>query len=242
MGSVVVTWTGRAQDEATRRSLTERIVALAQGHDEFFKERHWEPHEIKTYDCVLPEVLVDASMLPAGLSSSRLTPATPGYGAIRDLQVFGVAFSLPTLYLSNNWVSFVFIVDEDPALNGLLVRFDEPAAPSLAVPLNFASAGSNLTRIWVTTDEERDEANRIFEQSKPVITVPQIHLRYAWEKLMDDLLGWVKHFYLPDLYYWRYDEYPGYEQYAGVDRSDTDYREALFGRLCNLRYYLAQSR
>jgi hypothetical protein len=242
MGSVVVTWSGQTHDEETRRSLTERITTLARTHDEFFKERAWEPHEIRTYDCVLSEALVDASMFPPQLSSSRLTSAVPGYLSVRNLQVFGTAFSLPTIYPSDNWASFVFMIDEDPAIDGLLVGFDEPAPPSLTVPLNLSYSGSKLTGISLTTDQAREEANSIFKQGKQVLTLPKIHLRYAWEELMDDLLAWIKHFYLPELYYWRYGECPRYQQYAGVERSDALYRDAVFGRLCDLPYYLARSR
>jgi len=58
------------------------------------------------------------------------------------------------------------------------------------------------------------------------------HLRYKFEEWMDFLLGWIKHFYIPDLRYWRYDELSAYEwQFSKTNPKDTHRRDQLFGIL-----------
>src|SRR5437879_3755073 len=47
-----------------------------------------------------------------------------------------------------------------------------------------------------------------------------IHLRYYCEEWMDGLLGFVKHYYVPDMEYWRYEALSGYGRYLGLDPSD----------------------
>lgn len=52
------------------------------------------------------------------------------------------------------------------------------------------------------------------------VQCPFIHLRYYMESWVDILLAWVKFFFMPDLYYCRYDEFSGYgklsEEFAGL--------------------------
>ena len=59
-----------------------------------------------------------------------------------------------------------------------------------------------------------------------------IHLRYRFEEWMDFLLGWIKHFYIPDLRYCRYDWLPNYEWlFSKTDPKDTRQRDREFGIL-----------
>ena len=48
---------------------------------------------------------------------------------------------------------------------------------------------------------------------------PEVHLRYSLETRFDYLPAGVKHFYIPDLDYWRYGPNPGY---AKMDRRRAD--------------------
>jgi hypothetical protein len=42
------------------------------------------------------------------------------------------------------------------------------------------------------------------------------------------LLGWVKHFYVPDLWYWRSGDLTGYaEVFAGIDPEDERLRDGF---------------
>jgi hypothetical protein len=46
------------------------------------------------------------------------------------------------------------------------------------------------------------------------------------------LLGWIKHFYIPNLCYWRYEPLPAYEWlFSKTDPRDTHHRDRLFGIL-----------
>jgi hypothetical protein len=48
------------------------------------------------------------------------------------------------------------------------------------------------------------------------VSAPNIHLRYYLEEWSDFLLSWVKFFFVPDLYYRRYEDLSQYEPIRAV--------------------------
>jgi hypothetical protein len=48
---------------------------------------------------------------------------------------------------------------------------------------------------------------------------------------MTKFLGWVKHFYIPDLYYWLYGDYSGYEEIYSNTPKDVGTGSEYFKQL-----------
>jgi hypothetical protein len=46
------------------------------------------------------------------------------------------------------------------------------------------------------------------------LDAPSIHLRYAHEGFLDQLLAWLKYFYIEDLHFWRYEDLPNYDEWS----------------------------
>jgi hypothetical protein len=55
------------------------------------------------------------------------------------------------------------------------------------------------------------------------LTNPSIHMRYYLEHCFDYFLGWVKYFFIPNLYFWRYEDLPGYDELE--QRIDQEFLE-----------------
>jgi hypothetical protein len=45
-----------------------------------------------------------------------------------------------------------------------------------------------------------------------LVSTPNIHLRYCREEWSDRLLGWLKYFYIPNLFFQRWEDMPHYEE------------------------------
>jgi hypothetical protein len=58
-----------------------------------------------------------------------------------------------------------------------------------------------------------------------------VHLRYFAEGWMDRLLAFVRHFYMPQLPYWRYEELPGADSFSHIDPSDLEGREQAWAEV-----------
>jgi hypothetical protein len=113
----------------------------------------------------------------------------------RAVHLFGLEFRLydwRNLYGDNDRLSFVFAsVVDCPELTGVLVYVEDRA-------------------------ECQYYRNSLIRSADWFLTQPRIHLRYYCEDWMDQLLAYVKRFYLPDLWYWRYQELAGYDYHAEV--------------------------
>lgn len=119
---------------------------------------------------------------------------SPGQWAlsVTELHVFGIDFELfdpRKLYPSANRVSFVFVqCPEFPALDGCLCQVE---------------------------NKEQCQAynGQVLQAADWFITTPNIHLRYLHEEWTDRLLGWVKYFFVPDMFFSRYVEFSGFESF-----------------------------
>jgi len=94
--------------------------------------------------------------------------------------------------------NFVFLRSKNPDLDGLMVE---------AIILNDASPLKSSAEI--------------------LLRVPEIDLRYYLERWTNDLLGWVKHFFLPELMYWAWTENPGASEYNSFDPGDQMARDEI---------------
>jgi len=112
----------------------------------------------------------------------------------RAVHLFGLEFRLYDRrnFYDDDRLSFVFAsVAGCPELTGMLVYVEDQAECQYYKDSLIRSANWFLTR-------------------------PRIHLRYYCEEWMDQLLAYVKRFYIPDLWYWRYQDLAGYDYHAEV--------------------------
>ena len=58
-----------------------------------------------------------------------------------------------------------------------------------------------------------------------------IHLRYYCEQWMDLLLGWIKHYFISNLHYRRYEDLSGYPAFVGRDPGNAAERDILWDQV-----------
>jgi hypothetical protein len=240
MPSVVVNWTGQCQEESVRRDLCDQLAEIAAVAESFptanpetkrFEQQIGGKILVSGTALELEDVhrALDAEKSPetsAGFSPvssaedlalnesaslvHTLRLSGPDYSSIfslTDAALLGIEFRLPTIYHSEDLVSFVFLLCANPALNGIIVQPKDK---------------QHCTRF------ESD----IIGEADWFLNRPSIHLRYRFEEWMDFLLGWVKHFYIPQLRYWRYDPLPNYGWlFSKIDANDTRVKDQLLGTL-----------
>ena len=237
---MIVTWTGQCRDDLLRRDLCDKLAEIAKVSEAFLRGET----ATKRFDqqiggkillagtALQPEDLnraLDAEGSPetyAGLSrvslsedvsvdeSGRLVhtlklggPESSAIFSLRDAALWGIEFRLPTIYRDEDRVSFVFLLCANPGLNGTIVQVEDSK--------QCAQFESEAIR----------NADWFLHKSS-------IRLRYRFEEWMDFLLGWIKHFYIRDMDYWRYEWLPAYEwQFSKTDPKDTRQRDRLFGIL-----------
>jgi hypothetical protein len=127
----------------------------------------------------------DVPWLPAGGNDEE-----SGFFRLRSAHLRGLDFQLfnPGGYRGDDRISFVFLgCPEVPSLDGRLVK----------------AVDHDLVQMY---------ENEAIRAADWFIEEPGIHLRYSFEKWSDQLLAWVKYFLIPELYYWRYETFPGWEK------------------------------
>jgi hypothetical protein len=112
------------------------------------------------------------------------------------------SYTIPFALGRSKRMSFVFVQSEEPELNGRIVQVR---------PVN--------------------QQHRLSGMSPLVLVNPVIDLRYYLEKWMGSFLGWVKHFYVPEMNYWVWSENAGYHDYLGKVTKDRVTAEQHFDRL-----------
>lgn len=238
MPSVVVTWSGRCRDASVRADLCARLEELAQKLQSVFDE---DSVAIRRFDEALHgTILLDAGLFEDGEAPASLDRVDDDLFRAKRLAVSGVEFSVPSLYPGDDRFSFVFGIDADPAVDGLLLHFREPMRPRLihSVPFNAVETPSGTQITFMHDEVERAEAHA--RKSDHYLTAPRIHLRYNFEPWTDRLLGWVKRFYIPDLYYWHYEPLRGYDKLQRFDPAKRADRDVYFRALASPRWIFAR--
>lgn len=259
MGSVNVIWRGSCQNRTTQDELIDFLKILAERSAERVNgvapERpRWlevltdaraentplldpvrifnheitgrillEPHLAVDLNCLREEVqhtkTVLAPVEPGGMEKREefclsLSSTSPQYFLqLSRLRLYGIDFRLfdpRNLYPNSDRMSFVFIESPDlSALNGCLAQVEDPSQCRLYSNEEIRSAD------WF-------------------VSTPTIHLRYYLEEWSDCLFSWVKYFFIPNLYYWRYEDLPHYETIpeatakACQDGEMNDVRQSAF--------------
>jgi hypothetical protein len=215
MPTVLVTWSGRCPDAASREALCgclEQLAAISQS-------LYDSPPPIKKFDAAIEgTILMSGSVFGsppqgAGVNPAGEDPAGENLFSIEGASLFGIEFllfdprsTIPQVFPSEGRVSFVFLRHENPELDGLVVQVED----------------RQRCQLYLSDDIKRADW---------YLKLPEIDLPYYLELSMNDLLGWVKHFYIPSLHFWAWREDPGYEQFADVDPRDHSYRDLFFADL-----------
>lgn len=208
MPSVVVSWMGRFPDRAVQKELCTCLMPIAEASHRLycdFFEIQVKPrlHEGNNpYSTALLSQSVFGKLPPA----EELQPVGKNLFLVRDVSLYGLEFVLfdprrfnSSLLMAHSYdASFVFLRSDDPDLDGLMVE---------AIPLN--------------------DDSPLKSSADTLLRVPEIDLRYYLERWMNDLLGWVKHFFLPDLMYWAWTENPGASEYNSYHSGDRKARDEI---------------
>lgn len=254
MGSVTVTWAGRLAPGELRDELLSFANVLANENKHYWT-KYPQPisgfnrmlHEMRSRDVVaLPDVrsFADDISGPIVVSSDVLN-ASAGPTPVNDARRFGdelkaaglnfipddegsrhgcvvierarlegIDFRLfdpRGLYPTHDRISFVFLrTPEHPILDNVLVRVHDAEV----------CKGSNDPTV---------------RKAAWYLESPSVHLRYAYEEILDQLLGWLKFFYVPDLYFWRYEELSNYATWRSTYKELV--REYGLEKVRNLAFY-----
>ncbi len=216
MGSVYVRWTGRCTDEEVRGQLRDKLRELAISTFPYFED---SPGLQNYYGPIEGRILISPSLLdgtelelpaaahaPGGIElraagplGASKSPSPEQFLTTGHVFLEGIAFRLydgRQLYPGGDRISFVFAdFEEYPALNGSLVYVED-------------------------VEQCKRYDNEEIRTAEAFLDSPNIHLRYYYEEWMDHFLGWVKHFFIPDLAYWRYEPNSGYERFQDVPRDE----------------------
>lgn len=209
MPGVGAIWAGKFPDYAVQQELCACLLPLAEASHQFYADFFNFPHEPIWYDpsqrypaVLLSEYVFDRRPPPAGLEQVE-----PGYFLAKDVSLYGLAFDLfdprrfnsPIMMSHLSAVCFVFVHSADPALDGLMVR---------VVKLEGESA--------------------LKFNTNTLLYLCELDMRYYLVHWMVDFLAWVKHFFLPELHYWEWDENQGASMYDAFDPNDRRARDEIF--------------
>lgn len=211
MPSVEATWSGKCTNRQSQKDLCQKLLRLSEisigKYQEYFGINvqptiYGEPGGEEDY-------LISPGIFGGNKPPEKIEKVESGVYLGRKIGLYGLDFPLydprnytaPFALCESNRISFVFIRSQDPELDGLLVQ---------AFSVNQQHSLSSV--------------------ASTVLGVPVLDLRYYLEQWTGKFLGWVKHFYVPDLYYWLYGDLTNYNLYKGLESTrklDESYFEGL---------------
>lgn len=222
MGSVIAVWKGQCPQRDIQNELLAFLQRLAKAHVErrssmptrrpkfVDKLSAWRAENVPTqpqievFDqeltgriLVRSDVWEDHAGLIAAARRSGLDVLPEAlnskHGLLRleRVSVRGLDFQLydpRDLYPGEDRVSFVFLQNDDlPELSGCLVKV----------------AGKSTCEL---------SRNELIQSADWFLESPFLHLRYYLEEWFDAFMAWVKFFFVPDLFFHRYEANPGYSE------------------------------
>jgi len=199
MPSVIVGWGGRCADPRKRKGLTGKLIELGSISHSLFDPPLPAARPVTG---IAGRILVAPHLfLPEGEAQ-----AAGKFIELSELELGGVEFRFfdpRNIYEGEDRISFVFAgLPGRPETEGTIVQIEPKALCALY------------------DDPAIKEADHLVKRSS-------IHLRYYCEEWMDSLLGFVRHYYVPDMEYWRYEDLSGYGRYLGLDPDDEGQRKDL---------------
>lgn len=203
MPSVMVNWWGQCADPAIRQGLTAKLLQLGRLSHSLFEPPLPEPREAKP---LAGRILVLSELFQAENQAGNASQ----FIELPAIDLSGLEFRFfdpRNIYKGEDRISFVFAtLPGRPETAGSIIQVEEKDR-------------------CVLYDDPAIKAADYF------IKRASIHLRYYCEDWIDGFLAFVKHYYVPDMKYWRYENLPGYAQYTNLDPKDADERERRWARV-----------
>jgi hypothetical protein len=223
MSAVVVGWTGRCPDPKDRERLLAHLERLAEVSDSYLRNR-------------LPERTVTTSRTTELRSKRQQARANIEYvngpisdriaissGIVPDQNMFLAAAretGLPTFdHPELDRASIAFL--KDARLTGIDFRLYDPSqlhpgADRLSFVFLETKAAPFLNGRLVQVERGKDHDAEIIRESAFYLGGPQVHLHSYLEDWIDLLFSWVKYFFVGDLWWRRFEDMQGYEDYREV--------------------------
>jgi len=192
MTSVIAHWRGTCPRKEVQLELCKYIEQLAEVSHSFYETSL----EIKRFDNKIrgrillnSNLIKDTLLIQHGVKMEETEEETWGgetelvkWPVLNEANLFGIEFHLydPRRNPYEDRMSFVFLSHEIPVLNGLIVMVEDKS-------------------------ECAYYRSKTIQNADWFLTNPSIHLRYYLEGWFDYLMGWIKYFFVPDLWYWRYE-------------------------------------
>ena len=223
MSAVVVGWTGRCPDPKDRARLIAHLERLADVSDSYLRT-------------MLPERVIAASGATelrskrqrARANIERIDGPISGQvvissGIVPDQNTFLAATreaGLPTVdHPELDRASITWL--EGARLSGIDFRLYDPnelhpGADRLSFVFLETKAASFLDGRLVQVDRGKDHDAEIIREAAFYLGGPKVHLHNYLEDWIDLLFSWVKYFFVGDLWWRRFEDMQGYEDYRAV--------------------------
>jgi hypothetical protein len=223
MSAVVVGWTGRCPDPKDRARLIAHLERLADVSDSYLRN-------------MLPERVIAASgamelrgkRQRARANIERIDGPISGQvvissGIVPDQNTFLAAAreaGLPTVdHPELDRASITWL--EGARLSGIDFRLYDPnelhpGADRLSFVFLETKAASFLDGRLVQVDRGKDHDAEIIREAAFYLGGPKVHLHNYLEDWIDLLFSWVKYFFVGDLWWRRFEDMQGYEDYRAV--------------------------
>jgi len=203
MPFVDAVWNGQCADRKIQQELCEQLLRVSELSRQKSSLILGEPSTPVLYDDPDQEAeyLVCESVFSDRVPTTKLKKVENGIYLATKLGLYGVELPLfdpqvstpPFSMGTNDRMSFVFTRSCEPELDGLLVQ---------AFPVS--------------------SQHTLSELCSQVLDIPALEVRNNQAALAKGLLGWVKHFFIPDLNYWIPGDDPWESLYQDAVRDQKD--------------------
>jgi hypothetical protein len=223
MSSVVVGWTGRCPDPKDRTRLVAYLQLLAEVSDSYLRTRLPRPSiaSIKTDAPSAEKRRARANIEHVNRPISGQIVISSGI--VQDQNTFLAAAreaELPTIdHPEVDRASITWL--KDARLSGIDFRLYDPnelhpGADRLSFVFLETKAAPFLDGRLVQVDRGADHEAEIIREASFYLAGPKVHLHSYLEDWIDLLFSWVKYFIVGDLWWRRFEEMQGYEDYRDV--------------------------
>jgi hypothetical protein len=228
MPSVGVSWSGSCPERAVREALVRRLEPIAALSHGYFDE----PPDVAFFDAHVQGRVVVSDRVIGGCGEAEPIPEEEDRGHAPDVDL-GLGASLDTPITING--AFYSIPFAD--LHGITFRLYDgrglyPAEDLLSfVFATFPGDSAPFGRmVEVRPADQQARATRpTIRDATYCLLHPSIHLRYYCETWVNLLLGTIKYFLIPDLYWRAWEDCPGYPELQALYERTNDGRLADLG-------------
>jgi hypothetical protein len=223
MSSVVVGWTGRCPDPKDRARLVTHLQRLAEVSDSYLRSRP----PARSFAMFTPDAPSSKSRraraniehVNRGISGRIVISS----GIVQDQNAFLAAAreaDLPAIdHPEIERASITWL--EQARLSGIDFRLYDPnelhpGADRLSFVFLESKAAPLLDGRLVQVDRSEDHDAGIIREANFYLAGPKVYLHSYLEDWIDLLFSWVKYFFVGDLWWRRFEEMQGYEDYREV--------------------------